>query len=181
MDPILYVLITNNHVIDNEDLKQEKEVGLIFDNYGDHKIYKKIKIDKNRKTYTVYKVGNEIIDLTIIELRLKEDGFDSRNFLKCDDNIMNDYAKGVYKSKSIYLFHYENDKDIVSTSIGKIKEIKDNTITHTCATGMGSSGGPIISYNMKVIGIHNGRRSDGCKFGSLLQNAIKEYKKKFGI
>ena len=58
-----------------------------------------------------------------------------------------------------------------------IKKIKDYQILHNCPSGMGSSGGPILSSNTnKVIGIHIGSMRDkAINFGSLLNQAVSEF------
>ena len=58
-----------------------------------------------------------------------------------------------------------------------VKEIKGYQILHDCSSGMGSSGGPILSLNTnKVIGIHLGSMIDkSINFGSLLNQAVSEF------
>ena len=56
---LLPVLITNNHILNNEDIKSNKIINISF---NDDKIFKKLNIE-DRKTYT-----NEDIDVTIIEI-----------------------------------------------------------------------------------------------------------------
>ena len=57
---LLSVLITNNHVINQEDIKNNKIISLYINN---DKKMKTIKIDNNRLRYT-----NEKLDITIIEI-----------------------------------------------------------------------------------------------------------------
>ena len=59
---LLPVLITTNNVINLEDIINEKNISLYFNN---DKIIKTIKLDKNRLIYT-----NEKLDTTIIEISL---------------------------------------------------------------------------------------------------------------
>ena len=57
---LLPVLITTNHIINIDDIKNEKNISLYLNN---DKIIKTIKLDNNRLIYT-----NEKLDTTIIEI-----------------------------------------------------------------------------------------------------------------
>ena len=54
---LLPILITNNHILNNDDIKSNKIINISF---NDDKIFKDLKIEE-RTTYT-----NEDIDITII-------------------------------------------------------------------------------------------------------------------
>ena len=58
---LLPVLITNNHIINENDIKNNKMITLYLNN---DKIEKVLKMDKNRLRYT-----NEKLDITIIEIK----------------------------------------------------------------------------------------------------------------
>ena len=61
----LNVLITNNHILNENDIK----IGSIIEfSLNDDNIYKKIKIDKDRKVFTDIET-----DATFIEIKPKED------------------------------------------------------------------------------------------------------------
>ena len=145
----LSVLITNNHVLNEEDIKNNKIIQLTINNE-----VKEIEIDKSRKKYTN---PDKNIDITIIEINTDKDGID--NYLELDENDIYKNEKNIkleYKNKSIYILHYPKEK--LSVSYGIINDIIDNkTINHKCNTEVGSSGGPILSLEaFKVIGIHYG-------------------------
>ena len=71
------VLITNNHILDNNDIKEGKNITISFDN---NLIDKNIKIDSKKIIYT-----NEIFDTTIIEINEEKDGI--KYFLDFDQRI----------------------------------------------------------------------------------------------
>ena len=152
---LLPVLITNNHVINKEDIKSNKIISLYINN---DKIIKEIKIDNNRLRYT-----NEKLDITIIEIKEKDNL--NNKYLELDDNIINyfklnenepGFINNIYKNESIYIINYPEDKDIV-VSYGQPPHINNTEIQHKCSTKEGSSGSPILLINnQKLIGIHYG-------------------------
>ena len=73
---LIPVLLTNNHVINKEDIKNNKDITIYLNN---DKMIKEIKIDNNRLRYT-----NEKLDITIIEI--KEDL--NNEYIELDDNII---------------------------------------------------------------------------------------------
>ena len=169
---LLPVLITNNHVLKEKDILQNKEIEFTL---NDDKKKIKILINESRKTYT-----NEDFDTTIIEI-LKDDNLDFESFLEV--NNPND----ILEDKNIYVIHYASGKGS-SFSFGLIKSIEDYDIKHDCSTGKGASGCPIINKdNYKVVGIHKGfERKDKDKtyinLGTIIYYPIKDFynkKKKF--
>ena len=141
-------LVTNYHVLNNEDLEYNKEIIISFNDIKEAKI---IKIESNRIIYT-----NEILDVSLIEIKENLDGIDLNNCLELDDIINTDdeYLNDIYEKKSIYLLHYPKGENVV-VSYGLLSKIKEKKIYHLCNTENGSSGGPILSLNSyKVIVIH---------------------------
>ena len=63
---LLPVLITNNHVLGQKDIENEKTITFYLSN--DNKKVKTIKMDENRLRYT-----NEKLDVTIIEIKESSD------------------------------------------------------------------------------------------------------------
>ena len=86
---IYHVLITCNHVLDENDIKIGQKIDLSF---TDNETIKKkfLKINKLRKTYT-----NIDFDVTIIEIK-KNDGFDENNMLPIDENIFSNKLESYY-------------------------------------------------------------------------------------
>ena len=148
---ILPFLITNNHVLDNEDLKINKYIKFSINNE-----FKNIKIDEKRIVLT-----NKELDFTLIEIRKDEDNIDINNFLDLNENINieEQYLNEIYSKKSIYTIHYPKDENVV-VSFGLINQIYQKDIEHLCITERGSSGAPILSLkDFKVIGIHYGGKN----------------------
>lgn len=71
---LLAVLITNNHVLDENDIKPNKYIEFQL---GDSENIHKILIDKGRRTYTNHKN----LDTTIIQI-IENDGLDMESFLE---------------------------------------------------------------------------------------------------
>ena len=165
----LYLLISNNHILEEIDIKEDKKIVISINNENEFKI---IKIDNSRKIYT-----SEVLDITFIEIKPKIDKIN--NFLDIDENINKNekFINDIYYKKSIYTLHYQKGKDIV-VSYGLLLEIKDNFIYHLCYTDEGSSGAPILSLNnFKVIGIHFGKFQLNYNKGTFIKNAIYEFLK----
>ena len=173
------VLITNNHIINEDDIKNNKIVIVYLNN---DKIEKTIKIDNNRLRYT-----NKKLDITIIEIKENKDKLNNK-YLELDDSIINyfksnqgiqpNYLNNKYSNESIYIINYPKDKDIV-VSYGKSPLLNNSEIQHYCSTEPGSSGSPILLINnQKLIGIHYGS-SEHFEFnkGTLLIYAIIEFQK----
>ena len=174
------MLITNNHVLDENDIKNNKIITYIINNNEDDK--KTIRIDNKRKRYT-----NEKLDVTIIEMNEEKD--DVHNYLEIDNDIKNnmdlnkedivDNYKYIYKNESIYILNYMNGENIL-VSFGIITEInEENGIKHKCNTDKGSSGAPILSLkNNKLIGIHyDSPNKNEYNYGTLIIYAIIEFNK----
>jgi hypothetical protein len=138
---LLPVLITNNHVINEEYFQKNKIIKISFD---DDKIINLLEIVPERKFYS-----NKTYDISIIEIFPKKDNLNK--FLEIDYN----YDENENKEKqNIYVLHYLNGNESC-VSYGNIIDIKEYEIEHKCTTEYGSSGGPIILLKTnKVIGVH---------------------------
>ena len=166
---LLPVLITNNHVLDENAISINKTIEFSLDN---ETFFYKIIIDNSRKTFT-----NKDYDITIIELKTN-DGLSYDSFLDIDDNIKDNDLNEIYKNKTIYIIHYPLGQD-AKCSLGTVKCISVNklTIEHYCATDNGSSGSPLINlFNYKVIGVYKGS-PDKKKYniGTILTKPIQEF------
>ena len=170
---MLNVLITNNHIIDNQ-LLNDPNGEIIISIQAEQEI-KKIEL-KNRMKYT-----NRVFDITIIEIK-DEDKIN--NFLELDDIIIKDIindenvSKNTFIEETIYLIQYPEGK--LSVSFGIIDKISENEwceFAHKCSTIRGSAGSPILNArNNKIIGIHKqGSIKRNVNYGSFLNNAIKEF------
>ena len=166
------VLMTNNHVLDKDDILPNKTIKFSI---NDGKKEYKIEIDNSRKTYT-----NKEYDVTIIEIK-ENDNLDQNSFFDIDKQIFNENAIEKYANKQIYLLHYPKGERM-EYSMGVIKGIcEDNyNIQHLCDSSGGSSGAPIINRtNYQVLGIHKGGAKSGNNFnvGTLLKEPIEMFNK----
>ena len=162
------VLMTNNHILNQEDLLVNKYIKFSI---NDEEKHYKILIDESRKIYT-----NTKYDITIIELKEK-DKINKNYFFDIDSEIFN-HSKEIFINKDIILLHYPKGFKM-EYSNGKILYIcEDNYIFHhSCSTCYGSSGGPIInSINCQVIGIHRGASTKNYNLGTFLKEPIIKFK-----
>ena len=167
---LLPVLITNNHIIDENYINEGKNINI---KRNIDKSQKQIKI-KNKLIYT-----NHNYDVTIIEIKPNKENIDY--FLELDEIVFNaNYID--YIGKSIYILQYPciNDVQRAAVSYGILKNrFEDLTYNfkHYCCTEYGSSGSPILNLNNnKIIGIHK-QKEDKKEYniGSFLFKSIKEF------
>ena len=90
----LPVLMTNNHVISENDIIKDKKIKFSINN---DKLNYEIIINNIRKIYS-----NEDYDITIIEIK-ENDNLDMNSFLEIDYQIFEDNPNDIYRGKSIYL------------------------------------------------------------------------------
>ena len=170
----LPVLITNNHVINEQIIRESSNISLSLNNDKKTKI---INIKDNRKIYTS---PENQYDTTIIELIPEKDDIENEHFLELDENLYKD--KPNLCNKKIYILQYPKilyDTHEASVSYGILKKLNHNyNINHLCSTEKGSSGSPILNLNNnKVIGIHKEGRPTHFNYnvGTFLKGPIEEY------
>ena len=114
-DDILPVLITNNHVLKENVIKDNNIIEISI-----NKEVKEIKIDNSRKKYTNSDIN---IDITILEINPNKDRI--YKYLDLDQNIKNkENIELEYKNESIYVLHYPGGK--LKVSYGILNDILDN-------------------------------------------------------
>ena len=141
--PFHNCVITNNHVINEKDIKMKKDIKIFGKN-----IEKLLTLSNERRIFT-----NEDLDYTCIEI-LEEDNI--KKYFNIDQNIIENNIN-IYEKQDVFMLQYPDGKDL-SFSNGKILSASDNILLHSCSTHEGSSGSPIISRksNYSVIGLHTG-------------------------
>ena len=164
------VLMTNNHVLNQEDILQGK---LIIFSLNNDNTYYEIQIDESRKKYT-----SDVYDITILELK-ESDKLDKIDYFDIDKRIFNENPNEIFKNVEIFLLHYPKGNKM-EYSIGLIKSVHENnyTLRHTCDSNFGSSGAPIINaINFQVIGIHKGGADKGnYNLGTILKEPLEKFK-----
>ena len=175
----LNCLMTNEHIV-TKDMIQLNNIIDINNDY--HKNGIKITLDKKERNI----IYNEEMDVTIIEIKIKDNLKDEWYLLPILDN----YKEFI--NEHIYVVQYPKGK-ILRYSEGKIMDmdIDNDELSHDASTKFGSSGSPIIIKNTtKVIGIHKQGNKDKTKnYGTLInsfqqlllsENKILEDKKNIG-
>jgi len=147
--PNLRVLITNNHII-NDNFFNQKDMSINIKT-RDMEPPKFMDLSKRR----IYR--SKLFDLTLIEIF--EDTDKLKDFFEIDE--IQKKGDDKYNKNPIYTI-FNNEKDLL-LSFGNIKKIehKENysIFRHSCKCIGGSSGSPILNFNNnKIIGI---QRSDG--------------------
>ena len=161
---LLPTLFTNNHVLNENNLKQEK----IKIKYKDEEKY--LKLDESRKKFT-----DEDLDVTIIEIRPDLD--DIKDFLDIDLRCFKENYNETYKNdKKIYILQIPHGVEI-SFSYGEIIDIKKEFIYHKSSTRDGSSGSPILCQsNYQIIGLHRGfKKTINANIGMLINFIIDKF------
>ena len=156
---MLPVLITNNHILEKDDVAVGKNINLIVNNKN-----KEIKIDNSRKFYS-----ENIYNITIIEVKKNELGI---SFLEIDDNPYNNI-------KEIFILHYPNysndNKSFSFSEINNINEDNSSFFYHHVSNTVNFIGDPIINFsNNKVIGIHKGQ-NEVYNEGTLIKKPILDF------
>ena len=176
---LLRVLVTNNHVLDEDDIKTGNKISFSINN---SKIRKEILIDESRIKFT-----SKDYDVTFIEIK-EEDGIKIDSFLDIDAQINEVNPDETYRKKPVYLLHYPKGIE-VQKSEGLIKNITiiNNNyidIQHFCDSKKGSSGCPIINCNTyKVIGIHKGGegKEKNWNLGTFIRGPLEYFKKEINL
>ena len=162
------VLITNNHIIGENQIKQKQQIKISFNN---DQRWENLNLDRSKKKiYTSKKY-----DITIIEIKKKEMNINS--FLEIDDRVYMEGSENIFQKTGVYIIQYPKDYT-ASVSYGIIKNINEkNEIIHFCHTREGSSGSPILNLeNNKIIAIHFGaKESKNYNKGTFLNAPIKAF------
>jgi len=173
---ILPVLITNNHVLNKDDIRINRivKIALIVDEKEKEKEKEiQIVINEQRITFT-----DKDLDVTIIEIIPKVDGIN--DFLEIDDNF-----DQLYLNQKIYILQYS--KGEASFSIGNLRKKSEEynlkNFLYSSVTSEGSLGAPILNFtNYKVIGVHKGSKENiNINIGTIMKYLIYEFEKTYDI
>jgi len=169
---LLDVLFTANHILNEEDIKENNSIYFSID---DNTEKKSIFINEKRKKYTY-----EDFDVSLIEIKPEDNII---YYLDIDDVAIKDslnFIENSYKNKSIYIMHYPKSEE-VRLSIRLLKNIKNNSIIHLWNTSDGSSGAPIVSlHTEKVLGVHIGGHTEKkYNLGVFMKNPIVKFYEKY--
>ena len=162
------VLLTNNHVIDEEYILGNNVIEISINN---NEKYLKLNL-KGRKIYT-----NEEYDTTIIQIKEMDN---INHFLEIDEMMLNGLP---YIRESMYMLHYPEGGKVV-VSYGLSKDNKDQNIYYKCSSGSGSAGSPLLdAKSLKVIGIHFffSENNQYLNVGTLLRYPINEFNNDINI
>ena len=150
-DEDFFCLMTNEHVITKDLIKNKEKIKFYYDNESKSK-----EIYLNNDERFIKEFTDNGLDITVVEI-LSKDKIDEGYFLlPCIDYMFN--YKGLI-NKEITIIQYPGGK--LSYSNGRIKEIEKYEITHLASTEPGSSGSPIfLKDTIKVTGIHKSGNKD---------------------
>ena len=161
-------LFTNNHILNEENIKKNKKINIIIDN-----IPKKIEITDNR-----FKCTDPIIDYTCIEI-MNEDNLNN-GFFEIDNQINCKNPNELYKLEEYVIIQYPQGKGC-QWSEGNVSKIEKVNLYHNIPTDKGSSGSPIIALSRasSVIGIHcGGMEKEALNKGIFFHYILEDIKKK---
>ena len=168
-DKLIPVLMTNYHVLDDNYIKDHKQINIYINN--------NMKIIKIYSDSLIYSSDVNKYDITIIKLNNDDE---INNYLEIEENIFKDNSEDIFKNESIYILHFPKGGEAhISYGCG-IEKINEYEIMHKCNTDSGSSGGPILNkLNNKIIGIHRGYYTrKNYNYGTLLKYPLNELSRK---
>ena len=179
-DKEFHCIITCEHVINTEMIKEEREILVKYDN--EHKELK-IKLDSKERIIKEFRTSFLQLDVTIIEI-IEKDNIEDMYFLS--PNLNYDEFNEL-RGKEIQIPQFPKGRDL-SIGNGKICDLLDNNymFIHSADTKGGSSGSPIVLKGQEtVIAIHKARlehqqqiipKKVGIFIGIIIE-VMKEYKK----
>ena len=171
-DKDFFGLLTNEHIITKELIKQRKTITI----YYDSDIAKEIDLNPNERFIKEFKTELNI-DATFIEI-IPKDKIEKNYFLLPLLEYMNKFNDLI--DKEITIIHYPLGGKL-SYSNGEIKEINTYQFTHLASTQLGSSGSPIfLKDTSQVIGIHkSGKQDNSENYGDFIGPIFNYFKYKF--
>ena len=170
----MIVLMTNNHVINNQSITNNPKIEIEHNNN-----IKYIEINNKRFFCT-----NEQLDYTCIEIFSNEN---INDYFEIDEKINVENPFEEYKYDLCVIIQYPFLKE-PKYDDGKIKQINQEFLYYSIATEEGSSGSPIFlsTRNLKIIGIHSAcspklKLNKGTLIKYILDDIQKQYSEKIEI
>ena len=162
---IFYFLISNEHVLTNNMIKENKNIIIYYD--SEYEI-RNIKLD-SKKRY-IRSFNDFGLDITAVEI-IEEDDLSNDYFLLPGNSSLNNRLL----NSQINIPQYMQGKNLVFAR-GEVTNINKYQITHLANTDQGSSGSPIfLEKNVRVIGIHKGSNVEKTEnYGDIIYPAIDE-------
>ena len=172
----VYLLITNNNILNNNIIIAHKTINIFFDENIE---YKTIEINENKNIYTSDQYG-----ITIIQIHPEIDKINF--FMELDQMIFNNSFN--LSNEAIYILHYykyNNEIETISSvSYGILKNIEDSNLNFYCNGGTNMLGSPILRLSTnKIIGIYKDKINNDFNYniGKLLKNPINEFLKNIKV
>ena len=151
-----YCLMTNEHVISENMIKEKETITFYYDNESERRT---IKLENRTIKEFKKEINQELgdpyrLDATVVEI-LPEDNIDKEYFLLPNYDYIYNY--NALNSKEITIVQYPMKKrESLCYSKGTISFVNAYEFTHLATTDFGSSGSPIfLKGTKKVIGIHS--------------------------
>ena len=164
--PFNRCLITNNHILNEENIKNGRQIKIVYGNKE-----KIIEITENRRVFT-----NKELDYTLIEI-LKNDKIN--HFLN--------YKENLFELEKLELREFLMiEEGGLSCTSGIIKTIKNNIIYLNCCCRKSSSGAPLIDiHSSSILGIYIGviyeKNHNFFELATPISSIIKDIKIKLTI
>ena len=153
VEDYFYCLMSNEHVISRDAIKNKSIINISYDIE-----YKKRDIQLDEKKRYIQSFRNIGLDLTIVEIK-DSDKIYKDYFLEPEL----DFNTNTIINRQIYIPQYPGGKQLKNAR-GKITQINQYGFAHLANTIEGSSGSPIFLENkIRVIGIHKGSDRKGTR------------------
>lgn len=173
---VIDFLITNEHVIDKNSIKEKKKFKFNYDSINDKDKSVEIQLNKDERFIRTYGYMN--VDATLVQI-LSSDNIDKSFFLE-SPKLENIKKYKEFEGKKIRIPQFPRGGDLQSSK-EKITGINiyRNEIYYEASTEEGSSGSPIFLENSEeVIGIHkqayiNKNKGESINIGSFLAPIIE--------
>ena len=163
-DVQFFCLVSNEHVITENMIKNKDRIYIYYDNEFENFI---LELDEKERYIKSFKQIK--IDAIVVQI-LPKDNICEVYFLSPEEI----FYKNQLNGKQIYIPQYPSSGRLKNAR-GIIKSINEDILIHLVSTEYGSSGSPIFLKNsLKVIGIHKARSEEKEEnYGNLISPIFK--------